>query len=111
MEITNSNFQKEVIESKLPVLLDFWAPWCGPCKASAPQVEALAKKYSDKIKVGKLNVDEAGEIATQFAVMSIPTFMIFKNGKIMEKKTGAMVLTDLEKFVAPYLANVVSNKL
>lgn len=101
--VDSDNFKKEVLESKTAVLVDFWAPWCGPCKAIAPAVEAIAKKYAGKIKVCKLNLDDASDIATQYTVMSIPTLLIFKDGKIMEKKVGTMSLPDLEKFIAAYI--------
>jgi len=103
VRLTNENFETEVLESATPVVVDFWAPWCGPCKAIAPTVEELAREYQGKIKVCKLNVDEAPEIATQYAVMSIPTLLLFKDGKPMDKTAGAMAKRDLEKFVQPYL--------
>lgn len=101
--VDSDNFQKEVLEAKSAVLVDFWAPWCGPCKAIAPAVAAIAKKYTGKIKVCKLNLDDSSDIATRYTVMSIPTLLIFKDGKIMEKKVGTMSLPDLEKFIAAYV--------
>jgi thioredoxin 1 len=101
--ITDANFTKEVAESSLPVLVDFWAPWCGPCRMVAPVVEEIAKEYAGKIKVGKVNVDEASGVATQFGIMSIPTIMIFKAGNVMEKRVGAMNKKDMAALIAPYI--------
>lgn len=93
---TDSNFKKEVLESEAPVLVDFWAHWCGPCKAIAPFIEELAKEYKDKIKVGKLDVDNNPRIATQYGIMSIPTLIFFKKGKVMDQVTGALSKTQLK---------------
>jgi len=103
VNITTSNFDQEVIRSDTPVLVDFWAPWCGPCQMISPKISQLAKDYSNKLKVCKINVDEAAEIATRYAVMSIPALMIFKDGEVMEKRVGAMGSKDLAAFIAPYL--------
>ena len=101
--LTSKNFDEEVIKSKLPVMVDFWATWCGPCQMIAPIVEEIANEYKTKIKVCKLNVDEAQDLATKFGVMSIPTLMLFKDGKIMEKKVGALRKNDIVKFIASYI--------
>jgi thioredoxin 1 len=101
--VTGENFEKEVLNSPLPVLLDFWAPWCGPCQLLAPHVEAVAKAYEGKLKVCKLNVDDAQEIATKFTVMNIPTVILFKGGQVMEKRVGVMNKAQLEKFFQSYL--------
>jgi len=103
VKITTRNFKKEVIDSDKPVLVDFWAPWCGPCKMIAPYLEELAKEYAGKIKVCKLNVDEAPDLATKYSIMSIPALLLFKDGKIMEKRVGAMNKKELEKFSQAYL--------
>ncbi len=88
MKITKDNFHQEVLNSEKPVLLDFWAPWCGPCRMVGPVLEEIAAQRSD-IKVGKVNVDEEMELAAQFCVMSIPMLVVMKNGKIVNKSVGA----------------------
>ena len=88
INITRNNFQNEIINSDKPVLLDFWAPWCGPCRMVGPILEEIAGERSD-IKIGKINVDEQLELASQFRVMSIPTLIVIKDGKIVNQSMGA----------------------
>ena len=87
--ITADNFEEEVLRSDKPVLVDFWAGWCGPCKMLAPIVDEIAREYAGTVKVGKVNVDEQMELARQYRVMSIPTFLVFKNGEIIAQTLGA----------------------
>jgi thioredoxin 1 len=86
--ITDANFESEVLKSPIPVLVDFWATWCGPCQMIAPVIEEIAKEYEGKIKVGKLNVDDNQEKPAQFGISAIPTILIFKNGQIAKKLVG-----------------------
>lgn len=88
MKLTGDNFEKEVYQAEVPVLVDFYADWCGPCKAMGPVVDELAKEYEGKAKVGKLNTDENQNIAMEYGVMSIPTFIVFKGGKAVKKMVG-----------------------
>ena len=90
VQITEKNFESEVVKSDLPVLIDFWAEWCGPCRAIAPVVDEISKELAGKLKVGKVNVDENQELAVKFNVMSIPTLLIFKKGEPVDSIIGAM---------------------
>ncbi|WP_314861989.1 thioredoxin [Stomatobaculum longum] len=94
---TKDSFEKEVLESKEPVLIDFYADWCGPCKMMAPVVEKLAEKYEGKVKVGKVNSDDEPELAQMFQVMSIPNFVIIKDGKLVDRVIGAVPQQALEE--------------
>ncbi|MBT5440864.1 MAG: thioredoxin [Candidatus Marinimicrobia bacterium] len=89
-EFTSANFNTEVLESDTPVLVDFWAEWCGPCRVIAPVVDEIATEYSQKVKVGKLNVDNENQITSQFGVRSIPALLIFKNGTVANQIVGAV---------------------
>ena len=90
LEVSDQNFEEEVIKSNEPVLVDFWAPWCGPCRMVTPIIDKLAQKYQGKFKFCKLNVDENPKTATKFRVMSIPTLMFFKNGQVTDTVIGAV---------------------
>lgn len=93
--LTKNNFENEVLNSDKPVLIDFWAAWCGPCRMLSPVIDELGEEYSEDVKVCKVNVDDEGELASQFDVMSIPTLVIIKNGKIVETAVGAKSKNDI----------------
>ena len=101
--LTDDTFDKEVLDSELPVLVDIWAPWCAPCQFVAPAIEQIATEYKGKLKVGKLNVDENTRIAQRYGVSSIPALMIFKDGQPVKGVIGAMPKADIEKIILPFL--------
>jgi thioredoxin 1 len=103
-DVTDNNFQAEVIESEVPVLVDFWAPWCGPCRRVSPVVEEIAGERGEALKVVKLNIDENQQTAIKFNVMSIPTLMVFKNGEVAKTVIGAYPKKKLEEELEPALA-------
>ena len=96
LKITRENFENEVMKSDIPVLIDFWAPWCEPCRMMGPIIEQLAEEYEGKAKVGKVNVDEEGELSQAFGVMSIPTIVLIKDGKVVKQAVGARPKAEVE---------------
>ena len=104
MAVTTQNFDSEVLQSSVPVLVDFWAAWCGPCRAIAPTVDEIAGEYAGKLKVVKVDPDENQDITVKFQVMSIPTLMVFKNGKVVERVVGALPKAVLLSKIMPHLA-------
>ena len=101
--ITNDNFKAEVLESDVPVLADFWAEWCVPCKMVEPILEQMAEEYKGKIKVARINVDEEGELASSYNIVSIPTILLFHNGNVARQQIGAVPKKALEELVKEYL--------
>ncbi len=104
LEINDESFKKEVMESNLPGVVDFWAPWCNPCRMLAPLTEKLAGQYQGKVKFCKINVDENQEVASQYGVMSIPTLVFVKNGKLVDTSVGALPETALKPKVEALMA-------
>ncbi len=103
-EVTDANFQSEVVEADKPVLVDFWAPWCGPCRMVGPVLEEIAGERGDELKIVKLNVDENQQTAASFEVLSIPTLILFRNGQVAKKVIGAYPKKRLEAELEPALA-------
>ncbi|HSK00830.1 MAG TPA: thioredoxin [Kofleriaceae bacterium] len=103
LELTDSNFEAEVLKSELPALVDFWAIWCGPCKQIAPLVDAVADEYQGKLKVGKMDVDRHQIVPQQYSIRSIPTLLLFKNGKVVSQLVGTMQRAKLEDEIKKHL--------
>jgi thioredoxin 1 len=103
LEFTDQNFEQEVLKSEKPVLVDFWAEWCGPCRLMAPTVDALAGEYADRAKVGKLNVDENQSVTSRYSIRGIPTLLLFKDGEIREQWVGATSKDAIVKILEKHL--------
>jgi len=103
IEVNDTNFKKEVIESEIPCLVDFWAEWCIPCRMVTPTVKAIAKEYQGKLKVCKLNVDQASQTASQYNIMNIPTLAIFKDGNIVDRIVGVVFESEVSAKIRPFI--------
>lgn len=101
--VSDASFEADVLESATPVLVDYWAEWCGPCKAIAPILDEAAKEYGDRLRIAKLNVDENREVPAKFGIRGIPTLMLFKGGSLAATKVGALTKAQLTSFLAPHL--------
>jgi len=104
IQFSDANFEGEVVQSDKPVLVDFWAPWCGPCRMLGPLVDELSQEYTGKIKVGKLNTDENSEVATKFRISAIPTLLFFKGGKVVDQLVGVHPKPEIKKRLDSLLA-------
>ena len=104
MEVNDDSFEQEVLNNKLPVLVDFWAPWCGPCRMVAPVVDEIAGQYVERLKVVKLNTDDSPNTAVRYQIMSIPTLLLFKGGKIVEQVIGAQPKQAMAGKIEPHLS-------
>src|SRR2546423_488010 len=99
LELTTQNWDGEVLASPQPVVVDFWAPWCAPCRQIAPTIDAMATAYAGRVKIGKLNIDDNEDIATRYEVRSIPTILVFKGGQVVEQRVGLASRTELDRIV------------
>ena len=106
VEVTDSNFDQDVLKSETPVLVDFWAAWCGPCRAIAPIVDELATEYAGKVKVGKLNTDDNPGTAMRYGIRGIPTLLLFKGGQVVDQRVGALPKPELLKMLEPHVVKV-----
>lgn len=103
LTLSDASFDIDVLNSEVPVLVDFWAEWCGPCRMMEPTIDAIATDYNGRVRVGKLNVDDNGNIATRYGIRGIPTLLLFKGGKVIEQRVGAVGKTDVQKMLDTHL--------
>jgi thioredoxin 1 len=103
LQVSDADFEQEILKSELPVLVDFWAAWCGPCRAIAPVIEELAKDYAGKVKIAKMNVDENSKTPVKYGIRAIPTLIMFKNGNVMEQITGAVSKSQIDNAIKKLL--------
>jgi thioredoxin len=106
LTFTDASFDQDVLRSEVPVLVDFWAEWCGPCRQMAPTIDVVASEYAGKAKVGKLDVDSNGNTAMRYNIRGIPTLLLFKGGNVVEQRVGAIGKADVQKMLEPHLSPV-----
>jgi thioredoxin 1 len=106
LTFTDASFDQEVLRSEVPVLVDFWAEWCGPCRTMAPTIDVVANDYAGKIKVGKMDVDANGDTAMRYNIRGIPTLLLFKGGRVVEQRVGAVGKSEVQKMLDPHVAAV-----
>ncbi len=104
LHFTDASFDQDVLKSDVPVLVDFWAEWCGPCRMIAPTLETIAEEFAGRVKVGKVNVDENGATAGRYQVRNIPTLLLFKGGQVVDQRVGALGKSELQKLLAPHVS-------
>ncbi len=109
LQFTDNAFEQDVLNSEIPVLVDFWAPWCGPCKAMSPTVDALAVELAGKVKIGKMNTDDNPATPMRYQVRGIPTLLLFKGGKVVDQRVGAMPKAEVMKMLAPHVDSAVAS--
>jgi thioredoxin 1 len=103
LTLSDATFDNDVLNSSVPVLVDFWAEWCGPCRMMEPTIDAIATDYNGRVRVGKLNVDDNGNVATRYGIRGIPTLLLFKGGRVVEQRVGAVGKTDVQKMLDTHL--------
>jgi thioredoxin 1 len=103
LTLSDATFDNDVLNSAVPVLVDFWAEWCGPCRMMEPTIDAIATDYIGRVRVGKLNVDDNGDVATRYGIRGIPTLLLFKGGRVVEQRVGAVGKTDVQKMLDTHL--------
>jgi thioredoxin 1 len=108
LEFSDTNFDKDVLQAETPVLVDFWAEWCGPCRMMTPTIDALAAEYSGRVKVGKLNVDHNNGVAARYQIRGIPTLLLFKGGKVVEQMVGARSKADVQRVLDAHVNGAAS---
>ncbi len=104
LTFTDANFDQEVLQSDVPVLVDFWAEWCGPCRVMGPTIDAIAEEYAGKLKVGKLNVDHNGNTAMRYRIRGIPTLLLFKGGEVVDQRVGAISKAEVIEMIQPHVS-------